>query len=84
MAGEFGFGVEDAAVAAGPEAGVIGAGADEVGGLDVVVQVLGGGEELVADVRAVVPVAEVFASGLQGGGALEAAVAATVGGLVHG
>lgn len=66
MPGELGFGVEDAAVAAGPEAGVVGAGADEVRRLDVVVQVLGGGEELVADLRAaaVGPVAEVFAGGL--------------------
>ena len=64
MAGEFGFGVEDAAVAAGPEAGVVGAGADEVRRLNVVVEVLGVGEELVADVGAVVPVAKVLAIGL--------------------
>ena len=64
VAREFGFGVEDPAVAAVPEAGVVGAGADEVCGLHVVVEVLGVGEGLVADVRAVGPVAEVFAVGL--------------------
>lgn len=64
VAGEFGFGVEDAAVAAAPEAGVVGAGADEVCGLHVVVEVLRVGEGLVADVGAVVPVAEVCAVGL--------------------
>lgn len=44
----------------------------------MVVKVLGAGEELGADMRAVFPVAEVFAVGLQGGGALEAAVPTAV------
>jgi len=84
VAGEFGLGVEDAAVAAVPEAGVVGAGADEVRGLHVVVEVLGVGEELVADVRAVVPVAEVLAVGLQGCGSLQAAVSTAMCWFVHG
>lgn len=64
MAGEFGFGVEDAAVAAVPEAGVVGSGAEEVRGLDVVVEFLGVGECLVAYSAGGVPLAEVLAVGL--------------------
>lgn len=84
VAGKFGFGVEDAAIAAVPEAGVVGAGADEVGGLHVVVEVLGVCEELVADVGAVVPVAEIFAVGLQGCGTLQAAMSTAMCWFVHG
>lgn len=84
VAGEFGLGVEDAAVAAAPEAGVVGARADKVGGLHVVVEILGVGEDLVADVCAVVPVAEVFAVGLQCGGTLQATMSAAVCWFVHG
>lgn len=41
-----------------------------MGGLDVMVEVLGVGEELVADVCSKVPVAEILAVGLQGKGTL--------------
>ena len=78
VAGELGLGVEDAAVAAAPEAGVVGARADEVGGLNVVVEVLGACKDLVADVCAVVPVAEVLAIGLQCGGTLQTTMSTTV------
>ena len=44
----------------------------------MVVEVLGVCEGLVADVGAVVPVAEVFAVGLQRGGTLQATMSATV------
>jgi len=64
VAGEFGFRVEGAAVATVPEAGVVGARAYEVDGLNVVVEVLGVGEELVTDVGILAPVAEVLAVGL--------------------
>lgn len=78
VAGEFGFCVEDSAVAAVPETGMVGSGAKEVSGLDVVVEFLGVCKCLVADAAAVVPLAEVLAVGLQCSSTLESAMATTM------